>query len=417
MRIVAPGKAMIGWAQPNVQSAEGTNSWEDIEAALANEVEALQLLRQIIDYPAFDFQLNYKKGFALPLPHLAPMRKWAQQLSAAAISHLHREDAASATTNVLAMLALVKGMRDEPILISQVVRVAIAHIAWSANWELLQSRKITEDQLVELQSNWSDLEFIRGEENAILMERAMAEMTIADLRDSAASYRNFRSGLNYSRANGLDWRQSIAKTTIELTMWRAFWSYTDELRSLKIYQVQLDAVRLVQTNHSFYTPLQQQSGALRKLDPAWEKEPGHKIDAVDMDMRRIFSDGALATAKSLQKMLTVEVEKQMAVTAIALKRYQLHHGNYPLNLTALVPKFVSSVPRDPVNNEPLRYRLNADGTFLLYSIGEDGKDDDGDPRPPDDSKSRAWQFGRDLVWPQTATEEEIREFYKANKTK
>ncbi|MBI3852431.1 MAG: hypothetical protein HY298_19415 [Verrucomicrobia bacterium] len=117
MRMVAPGKAMIGWMQPNIRSTENTNSWEEVEAALANENEALQLLQQIIDRPAFDFQLDYKKGGSLPLPHLAPMRKSAKRLSAATTCDLHRDEVASATTNVLAMLALVKGLRDEPILI------------------------------------------------------------------------------------------------------------------------------------------------------------------------------------------------------------------------------------------------------------------------------------------------------------
>ena len=32
-----------------------------------------------------------------------------------------------------------------------------------------------------------------------------------------------------------------------------------------------------------------------------------------------------------------------------------------------------------MDGQPLRYRRNADGTFLLYSVGENGKDDGGDP--------------------------------------
>jgi hypothetical protein len=70
------------------------------------------------------------------------------------------------------------------------------------------------------------------------------------------------------------------------------------------------------------------------------------------------------------------------VTAIALKRYQLRHGNYPTDLSMLVPEFLSTVPRDPVDGKLLRYRLNPDGTFLLYSVGEDGKDDGGDASLP-----------------------------------
>lgn len=405
MRMVAPGKAMIGWAQPKIQNTEGTNSWEDIEAALASEAGVLQSLRQIIDRPAFDFQLNYEKGFTLLLPHLAPMKKCAKRLSAAAISDLHREDTASAATNVLAMLALVKSSRDEPIIISQLVRIAIAHLAWSANWELLQSRKATEAQLAELQRGWSDLEFIRAQENAFLFERATSQMTIAGSRKVTTPYRD----LGILTTNASPWL--VTKIWAKEYVWRFWWSYSDELRSLKIFQAIIDASRTVKTNHSFLAALKQKQSDLANLRFSKTNDNGGHVidvDVSEMDFHWIFSEGALACEHSLKKFMFAEVAKQIAITAIALKRYQLRHGSYPSNLTELIPEFMSEIPRDPADGEPLRYRPVADGTFLLYSIGEDGKDDGGDPNPPDASKSRAWQFGRDWVWPQPATAEEIK---------
>ena len=95
------------------------------------------------------------------------------------------------------------------------------------------------------------------------------------------------------------------------------------------------------------------------------------------------------------------------ITAIALKCYELKHRQLPATLNELTPELLKSIPKDYMDGQPLRYRLNADGTFLLYSFGEDGKDDSGDPRSPDDPKSPAWQHGRDWVWPQPATAEEI----------
>src|SRR5262249_28063626 len=100
--------------------------------------------------------------------------------------------------------------------------------------------------------------------------------------------------------------------------------------------------------------------------------------------------------------------RQLTVTAIALKRFQLRHGSYPLDLNTLAPEFLSSVPHDPVDGQRLRYRLNQDGTFLLYSVGEDGEDNGGDPSPATHSNSYVgWLKGRDFVWPQPATPEEI----------
>ena len=51
-----------------------------------------------------------------------------------------------------AMLALVKAMRNERLMISQLVRIAMAQYgATGANWEILQSTNLTDEQLAELQ--------------------------------------------------------------------------------------------------------------------------------------------------------------------------------------------------------------------------------------------------------------------------
>jgi len=125
-----------------------------------------------------------------------------------------------------------------------------------------------------------------------------------------------------------------------------------------------------------------------------------------------MSESVVTLTRLSHKVMGVEAAREAAITAIALKRYQLTHGDFPADLTALVPEFVSAIPRDPVDGQPLRYRRNADGTFLLYSVGENGKDDGGDPRPSDsNSRYLYWQFGRDWVWPQPATPEEIQNYY------
>lgn len=97
----------------------------------------------------------------------------------------------------------------------------------------------------------------------------------------------------------------------------------------------------------------------------------------------------------------------MVLTAIAAARYRIVEGNEPPDLSALVPRFLQALPRDWMNGEPLRYRLRPGGGFLLYSVGEDGQDDKGDPAPSQAEKAyrQLWD-GRDAVWPIAATEAE-----------
>jgi hypothetical protein len=108
--------------------------------------------------------------------------------------------------------------------------------------------------------------------------------------------------------------------------------------------------------------------------------------------------------------MKMEAAKRLTVAAIALKRYQLKHAEYPTSLSALTPEFLPAVPRDPIDGQPLRYRLNPDGTFLLYSIGDDGKDGGGDVTPLS-PRPVYWLRAPDWVWPKPATPEEIQHYY------
>ena len=68
----------------------------------------------------------------------------------------------------------------------------------------------------------------------------------------------------------------------------------------------------------------------------------------------------------------------MARAAIALERYRLAHGEYPESLDALAPQFIAQVPHDVINGQPLHYRREANGQFVLYSVGWNETDDGGE---------------------------------------
>src|SRR5262249_9707465 len=132
----------------------------------------------------------------------------------------------------------------------------------------------------------------------------------------------------------------------------------------------------------------------------------------DLDLGSLSESSVLACARLLERVYKAEVARQIVITAIALKRYELRHGSMPVSLNELVPDFFAKPPRDPMDGEPLRYRFKEDGTWVLYAIGNDGRDDGGNPSAEQNRNSFTWQFGRDLVWPQPATRAEIDSFYE-----
>ena len=66
--------------------------------------------------------------------------------------------------------------------------------------------------------------------------------------------------------------------------------------------------------------------------------------------------------------------QQAVLAAIAAQRYRLRHGRFPAQLDDLCPDFLTAVPKDPFDGQPLRM-LTRDGALIIYSVGKDERDD------------------------------------------
>jgi hypothetical protein len=76
--------------------------------------------------------------------------------------------------------------------------------------------------------------------------------------------------------------------------------------------------------------------------------------------------------------------------AFALAAYRADHGHYPAKLDELAPEYLPVIPGDIFSGKALIYRP-AEVGYLLYSVGENGKDDGGrgyDDPPGDDLSVR-----------------------------
>jgi hypothetical protein len=434
MHMLAPGKAMIGWMQPDIRS-DGTNTWSQVETEVASYHDDLQLVREAAAYPVLDFNLDYRQGFTLLLPHLAPLKRSEQYLTMAAVCALHKGDVPVACTNIEAMLGLVKGTANECLGISQLVRISMANISMTATWELLQTPGLTDGQLAGIQRRWSELQFVQPMNAALSFERAMGQMELQRMRKSSAECRRILSGFGsggpavfvFAFGPTVDSVLNGAVERTRETRWRLFASYPDELRALKGYQVLLGSFRDVERGQPFNTVRLRQQADLAALGLESTNEDFGIFNSSVPSVDSIFSQAVVSLEGLLNRVFEAEVARQLTTTATALKRYQLRHNQYPTSLSELVPELLSAVPRDPADGQPLRYRLTPDGTFLLYSIGSDGVDDGGNPSPPSASgsgngavrgeRSLGWTKGRDLVWPTPASPDEIASYQKTNAAK
>ena len=67
-----------------------------------------------------------------------------------------------------------------------------------------------------------------------------------------------------------------------------------------------------------------------------------------------------------------------AIIACALERYRLANGQYPESLDQLAPSYLNEIPHDKASGKAFHYKVKKDGKFLLYSIGNKGKDNGGE---------------------------------------
>jgi hypothetical protein len=326
-------------------------------------------------------------------------------LSASVLYDLHQGEPKDACADVSAMLAIVKGETDERILISQLVRIALASISANTTWEILQDPQTTANDLAQLQRDWQSLEFVSPLEQTMLFERVSNLHEFEQIRESSEKFDKlwgYFYGPNAYLAS--DSKRSLFLRKWDEIRWRWFWSYQDELNGLQGLQVVIEAARMSETNRSFQSAELFVNTNLTQLN--------RKQGSVD-GLRGVFS--ANASGAALRKAARVETARNVVVTAIALKRYELQHHQLPNTLDELVPEFLKSVPTDYMDGQPLRYLRNGDGTFLLYSVGENGLDDGGNSAFPKyvQSSNYYWQNSEalDWVWPQPATEQEIQNYY------
>jgi hypothetical protein len=198
-------------------------------------------------------------------------------------------------------------------------------------------------------------------------------------------------GLEQRVENKLDNQWHTALLNVHFFMWRMAWFRQDEVIAMHEWQENLDGARAM---------------AKQKSWVAWSVKPERRWTSYDRWWH--FLPGEVYDCNSLmQDAAQYETLREMTITAIALKRFQLRTGMFPANLSALVPEFLPELPPDWMDGKLLRYKLNADGTFTLYSVGENGVDDGGDPNSQQPTGSFQMWYALDAVWPVAATQEEI----------
>ncbi|PYI89840.1 MAG: hypothetical protein DME26_00135, partial [Verrucomicrobia bacterium] len=325
-----------------------------IADALADNREALDLLHQAARLKRSRYPISLTQGPNTLLPHLAPLKHAARLFELEVIEALEHGNADEAARSVRASTGLGRSLVAEPLLISQLVRLSLNTASCRSLERIMNRARLTDRQLLDLNSALSETQNPAGFTRALVGERAIGiSLFTAPLKDALASTPSGTSGRL-------------------------------ETVAIDLFAPLIKASGFFERDQIFYfETMQAYLGALSLPSPKSLETAKNVEGRIDEATAKyyIFSGMLLpGLRRGVQKDLESIALVRAAQTALAIERFRLgHEDRLPDSLAALVPGYLQSVPNDAFDASPLRYKRLSEG-YVLYSIGADGTDDGGRER-------------------------------------
>lgn len=344
---------------------------ETAGSAAADVLHALRLVGVDLDTlatesarrPQVRFALNYERepSAGIVLPHLSRMKALIRVLRLRAVARVAHHESEAALEDIRLALRLAEAPAAEPFIISQLVRVAGWNLALQPVWEGLQTHQWTDAQLARLTELFESADFLAPLKRIYVAEGLMfaAEPTPA-LREELAEMMASGSGIQPEIGEE-------ARTRIQFLTRHAprGWFYQNSTHSLAAMRQEYAWIESWKN-----------SPALTNITLSVPPQP--TVNITPYNFLCTFATPN-AYRRSVAKLVRTQTFVHLATVACALERHRLAQGSLPTTLDSLVPRFLKSVPVDLMSGRPLNYRLQPDGTWLLYSFGPDARDDSGTP--------------------------------------
>lgn len=318
-----------------------------MEGYLAEHAEGLRLLHEAAKRPPVRFNLDLRRGFEAPLPNLLELRGSAQLLQLEAYVAAENGDGALAADAVLAALAMDAIMRDSPILIMQMIRLALRGMACETVRRILPMGVLSEAQLASIQDALAETYNPEALTNALIGERAMG---LHALNHPQQFLPQLRDADRWFPGAG-----SLAAGVVRMSMTAG----GDRERYLRLMTRMVDASRL---------PVPEALARMGEIGGDIVRERRLLPNMADMIIPNLLRC-EIQQAKG-------DAFLRCAMAALATGRFRLAEGRLPADLRELTPVFLPAVPQDPFDGGPLRFFAD-EQVLTLYSIGENLVDDHG----------------------------------------
>ena len=306
---------------------------------------------------------DYTQPYAGPIPNFLMMRTLAQILADRVNCHYLLDDSAAALTDLTLLHDVCRILEAKPTgkpmtLVAAMMDVAITGVYAYTIVEGFQLGAWHEPQLVALQQQLSQTDLLPITVECFLAQRAASANSLETI-PPAEMFKQM-SKMNNQEGGLLDMLKNPFYAFLLFAP--RGWVYQNMVFGAKLHPL----FEIGDTARHLVLP------EIARRD-AQEIEARSKWSPYSF-LRTIANPNFTKAWRTTAHNQTLVDQAQIAC---ALERYRLAHGEYPESLAALVPQFIEKIPHDIIGGRPLHYRRSPDGTFLLYSIGWDEKDDGG----------------------------------------
>jgi hypothetical protein len=300
------------------------------------------LIRGSLNRPSARVLGYYGNPDRVPIPNFRSSRNLVQTLGARAQCHLLLDQPEEALTDLTLIQNFSQRIfeQSKPMtLLSAMLNVGVTGMYSAQIGEGLRLKAWREPQLAALEEQLKSIDALTPVKEAFTIEATMT-FNVLDSVPSAGLVK--RSTLKGLAPRGWGYQHSVSRVELEF-------------------------------------------GFLDTFDTANQIVFADKVEAVSKRAQEIEHESPYTFVPKLETPNFVRVsqvaahsqtEVNQALIACALERYHLARGEYPAELDALVPQFLDKIPNDVLSGRPFHYR-RADGEFILYSVGWNGRDDGG----------------------------------------
>ncbi len=345
------------------------------------QTERIQLLEELPKRTGLRFRRDWKQGASVLLPELSQARVLAYFEDYRILNAVQHHDRAQVLRIWEEEAAVRRLLNTEPILISKLVAIAIGKV-----------------QLASLEAVLPQLDFSDAE------LRQIQDMLLEEEKSMLPVYSTFIDG----EFNMMNVAFSILRQ-----------GNNDIFRFVDLNEPSpmVDTLKRIVPNVFPFKQLLDLNEANYNLDLLARKKlftdeayvAGDAVRALNnQDRGSLTTLGSALLLPALEKSYFVINEYLASVrcarTVIAAELYHRRHGQWPEKAADLVPEFLPEVPLDPFDGQPLRftagdllfdravyeknrpdyidthYETATHPGFRVYSVGEDGKDNHGEPR-------------------------------------